>query len=120
MAIETTINRGQWFAGADLVWRFNIKQEDKVTAQDMTGWALKFIIRSKSAKGSIVFSKTTTSDIQIVNGAGTNDRANVTTVRADTLTLVEGWYWFSLWRTNDPNDTVLSFGQAYLTLVAGQ
>lgn len=120
MAVETNITKGQWFIGSDLVLRFNIKQEDLITPQDMTGWTLSFVLREKTQDGTIKISKTTSSGIALANGSGTNDRANVTIQRADTLALREGIYWYALWRSDDPNDTVLAYGSAYLTKAAIQ
>ena len=120
MALESKINKGLWFVGSDFQLRFNVTQEDLITPADMTGWTLAFYVRQKTTDGTLKLTKTTTSGIQIVNGAGVNTRANVSIARADTLGWEEGNYYFSLWRTDNPNDVPLSYGSVYMTKVAAQ
>lgn len=65
----------------------------------MTGWALKFAV-SLTLGGVPVITKTTASGVSVAAGglSGT-----VTLLRADTLNLAPGQYWFALHRT-DPGD----------------
>jgi len=62
-------------------------------AQDMTGWALEFIVRPDPDSTTTTISKTTASGIVIDNGNGTSDQATVTIADDDTVSLRPGIYY---------------------------
>ena len=122
MAVESNIGPSSWFINADHSIRIDVVQADGVTPQTMTGWALEFTLRAEAANGTGTehITKTTAGGaVTIGNGAGTNDRATVTILAADTATLKEGKYYeFALWRTDTGSRQPLVYGTAYLTAPA--
>lgn len=87
------------------------------TYQNMTGWAMQFVIR-KSADNGLVFS---TTSISIGNGLGTGSRATVTIADTDIV----GWpagnhYYGTLWRTDNGSDTPVWTGPVHLLRTATQ
>jgi hypothetical protein len=97
------------------------------TTQNMTGYALKFVIRrtvngrpDQTATG-LVFSATTASGISIGDGAGTGSRATVTITDADITSWTPGRnYRGALWRTDDGSDTPIWDGPVVLLEAAAQ
>ena len=97
------------------------------TTQNMTGYALKFVIRrtvngrpDQTATG-LVCSKTTADGISIGDGAGTGSRATVTITDADITSWTPGRnYRGTLWRTDDGSDTPLWDGPVVLLEAAAQ
>lgn len=122
MAIETNIPKGQVFIGGTKIIDFHVKQADNVTPQTMTGWSLYFVIRA--GYSTDVFEITKTSEVGggiiISSAEGTDDKASVYLLRADTLDWPDGSAQYSLWRSDDPNDEPLAYGTIYLTKVARQ
>ena len=94
------------------------------TTQNMTGYALKFVIRrtvngrpDQTATG-LVFS---TTSVTLSNGNGTNDKATVTITDADITSWTPGRnYRGALWRTDDGSDTPIWDGPVVLLEAAAQ
>jgi len=87
------------------------------TYQDMTGWAMQFVIR-RTSDDALVFSTTT---ISIGDGLGTGSRATVTIADTDIV----GWpagtgYYASLWRTDNGSDTPVWTGPVTLIKTSTQ
>lgn len=122
MAIETNIPKGQIFIGGTKIIDFHVKQADETTPQSMTGWSLTFIMRAGFTDDQFEIIKTTAVDggITISSHSGTDDKASISLLRADTLNWPSGNAQYSLWRSDDPNDEPLAYGTIYLTNVAGQ
>ena len=113
-AIEAQIAEDQhWVAGEKRTININVKQADGTTAQTMTGWALKWVLKDHRT-GAVRFTKTTVSGITIGDGSGTNDQARVAIAAADTLALPAAVYFHELTRTDVGSEAVLSFGDAHL------
>lgn len=102
-----------------------IDVDDGTSPQNMTGWALAFILRPRTVPGTgtpATVSKTTSSGITIGNGTATGDRATVALADSDlpaTLTPGRGYH-AALWRTDDGSDTPLWHGTVTLKAVAQQ
>jgi hypothetical protein len=117
MAEESSIT-GDWFVGEDKVFPFTIYQKGAdgvltTTAQDITGWALRWDVRrSDSEADPPVLTKATGSGISITSGI--NGQGTVTIADTDTDALSPRTYRHALKRTDDGSETVLLFGNAVL------
>lgn len=104
-----------WHAGEDRQLNIDVTNAAD-SAQDMSGWSLTWVLRSKATDEDLV-TKTVGSGISITNGDGTNDRAEVTVAAADTADLAAGLYHHHLRRTDSGNTIILAYGD--VTLLAG-
>jgi hypothetical protein len=119
MARNVNIGPGRFFIGADTT--FEIPVYDACNgAQVMTGWALEFVLRDPATNAVLLTKTSAASQISLSDLTATDDQANVTVLRADTLTAVEQPYAFTLWRTNAGANTVISYGTIHATKPAGQ
>ena len=91
--------------------------------QDITGWALEWVLRDGPAGATALITKTRTetaeAGISITDGA--NGICRVTIADTDTLTLAPGRsrrYYYTLRRTDEGSEQVLSFGDAILRRAA--
>jgi hypothetical protein len=119
MAVETQIDRGQWYIGSDFTFRVLVTSDGTAagTPTTMTGYGLAFVVRQKD--GDLILSKASGGNgISLVSVGGTNDAADVTIARADTLAQPEQWATWALWRTD--TDRPLAVGTVYLTAAAAQ
>ena len=87
------------------------------TYQNMTGWAMQFVIR-RTSDDALMFS---TTSVTISTGLGTGSRATVTIADTDIV----GWpagngYYGSLWRTDNGSDTPVWTGPVRLLKTAAQ
>ncbi len=94
--------------GEDRTIRHDVVDENDV-AVDMTGWALRWELYTKSPETSHFIKTTGGSGIVIGNGAATGDRATITIDAADTDGLA-GTYLYELARTDTGNKIVLAKG----------
>lgn len=124
MSIETPIaSANNWFVGEDRIFRFTIKKPDG-SIQDISGWAMKFDIRTAPSAVSTVLTKTTPAGINLVDP--TNGVCEVTIQRADTIDgsgnilIQPGRYVYALYRTDAGAATDLAFGDAVLRLAASR
>lgn len=98
------------------------------TPQNMTGWALKFVIRAmkngrpdQTATGLVMSATTGGGTITVGNGASTGDKATVTITDTDITTWPPSRnYVGALWRTDDGSDTPLWAGPVVLLEAAAQ
>lgn len=99
------------------------------TYQDMTGWAMQFVIRraqpngrpDQTAAGLVISKSTGGGGITIGNGLGTGSRATVTITDADITKWPPGdKYLGALWRTDDGNDLTVWDGPVTLLEAAAQ
>lgn len=113
MGVEAPISRAlNWMIGEARSFDFSIFQADGVTAQNITGWALEWVLRPNPESNVAILTKTTGAGITITNGAG--GLCSVAIARADTLALPPDIYAHSLRRTDSGSESVLSFGPAVL------
>ena len=114
MAFEQNITAAwHWFLGEDKDLEFVIYQEDGVTVQDITGWALEWVLRVEDDDtGAAVISKTTSSGIALTTP--TSGVATVTIADTDTADLTVGTYRHALKRTDDGAETILAWGDCVL------
>lgn len=129
MSIEQNLtSEDNFFIGCDYTIRCEILQADEATPQNITGWALSWLVkkRKSDADADAVVTKTTASGITI-SGVYNADRATNTQraviALADTDTsaagspaaaLERGYYRHELKRTDDGSETVLLEGSLYL------
>lgn len=106
MAIKSDVPSGIVFTDTDFSFLFTIYQSDNTTAQNITGWAISFVIAATKG-GTAVFTKTVGSGITITNGSS----GQATVVVTDTdLNLSEAIYFGSLKRTDEGSEGVLWTG----------
>jgi len=119
MSEEATISAADnWFIGEDKTLRFTVLDSTGTAAQNITGWALEWILRTRpDAEGTAIY-KAGTAAITITDGsAGICDVAIADT---DTGTLSPGEYYHTLRRTDEGSETVLSFGKVSLRQAASR
>ncbi len=104
-----------WFIGEDKTMQFAVSDSNG-DPQNMTGWALEWVIRrAPESSSTLITTKTTgAGDITLSNGLGTNDYALVTIADADTVGLAPATYHYTLRRTDDGSEQVLAYGEAVL------
>lgn len=108
----------RFFAGEDKSLRYFVV-DSAGAAQDMTGWALEWVLRRSAAHPTATLTKTTgAAQIVIDNGNGTSDMATVSITDDDTLNLVAGQYVYALRRTDAGSEQVLAFGTLELLKAA--
>ena len=110
------------FIGADHTLEITVVDSAE-QPQTMTGWALEWVLRAQSFDGSgtVQTTKTTAGgQIATASSGGTNNRADITVARADTLSLPPGVYEHTLWRTDGGANTVIAWGPCTLAHPARQ
>lgn len=115
MAIEANIPESEyWFLGEDKSLVFTVYQSDGTTAQNITGWALSWMLKDSEydADADAVLTKTTDSGIALTTPL--SGICTVTIADTDTSTLDAKLYRHELKRTDDGSETVLSYGFAVL------
>ena len=104
----------EWFTGARTIFADTIYQEDGVTPEDITGWAITYeLARSNNLTG--VVTKTVGAGIVITDGPA--GELEVTIDAADTVDLygaVGPSYVFEIRRTTSGSEGVATFGSAVL------
>ncbi len=110
MGIEANILESvNWFIGEDKTINIDVNQSDGTTAQAMTGWTLAWELKA-TANGAVEITKTPS----IGDGDGTDDRAAIAILGADTEALRPGTYYHQLRRSDTGSEVVLAFGDAVL------
>ena len=116
MAFWSPIPEKAWFVGTDLVlewtilldeslWPLNAVAGDPGTVEDITGWTIEFNLRQIDNQGLMVISK------PAVLVDPTNGLCEVTILRADTVNIPNGDYYYALRRTDFGSATVLAYGE---------
>jgi hypothetical protein len=112
MAIQQNITyAAEWFTGEDKALQFSLLQADDVTPQDITGWALSWMVkrRTADADASALVTKTTSSGITLTSAS--SGICSVSVSDTDIASIVAGTlYHHELKRTDDGFETVLSYG----------
>ena len=113
-----------WFIGEDKTIPFQIYSSDEATIIDITGWALAWYMRREIDADTKVLTCTTGGSTITITGTYNSDpdvntqRANIIIADTDTDNLQPGQYYYSLWRTDAGNETVLAFGTVTLKKAA--
>lgn len=102
-----------WFTNTDHVFEFTIYQADGVTAENIAGWTLTWML--KRAEGDADSAALLTkSGASVVLTDAPNGRVDVVVADADTLSVPGDTYFHELKRTNDGEESVVSYGSAVL------
>lgn len=105
----------EFFKATDTSIEINVKQSDGSTAQSMTGWALKWVLKRSQYASTALLTKTTGgSGITTDDEDGTDDQAVIDIDKADTSSLTAKTLWHELYRTDSGSETLLSFGDCVL------
>lgn len=99
------------FTNSDKLIQFQVKQSDETTAQNISGWALSWMLkrRLRDADDDALIVKTTgDGDITITSGAG--GLCQLTVTDEDTTSIKAGLYYHELKRTDVGAETPLCSG----------
>lgn len=113
-----------WFIGEDKTLAFEIYSSDEATIQDVSGWAISWVLRKMGDSNAVVITKTTGESTVTITGsynatpATNTQRVNVLITDDDTDNLQPGTYEHALKRTTAGNETILSYGMAELKKAA--
>lgn len=113
-----------WFIGEDKTLPFEIYTSDEATIQDVSGWAMTWVLRRIGESNAIVITKTTGGSTITITGVfnavpTTNtQRTNVLILDTDTDNLQPGTYEHALKRTTSGSETILSYGTVELKKAA--
>ena len=117
-------NDDDWFVGEDKTLSFEIFSSDEVTMENVTGFAMQWVMRQGLEGDPILINKTTAGATISITGTWNADmnintqRVNVSVPRTDTYRLQPGKYYHALKRTDSGNQTVLSYGAVELKRAA--
>jgi len=120
MAKETNLN--PLFLNTDFLYVHHVKNAAETAAVDITGWALSFLIKQKVASDEdmpALVTKTTGAGI-VISGTYNADptlnaqRATVTILDTDTVSLTPMRCVWELKRTDDGLETILGYGTVEL------
>jgi hypothetical protein len=105
----------RFFTNADKLLQFHIFQADGVTAQNITGWALSWVLkrRHKDADASALVTKTTGGGTISLTAPLTGD-CELTVTDENTALMQSGLYWHELKRTDAGAETPLLEGTVVL------
>ncbi len=125
MAREQHIGASQeWFIGEDKTFTFEIYSSGEATIEDVSGWAIMWVLRKQGESDAIVLTKTTGAATITIDGTFNADpdtntqRVNVLIADTDTDNFQPGTYLHALKRTTDGSETILSYGTATLKKAA--
>jgi hypothetical protein len=113
-----------WFVGEDKTIPFEVYSSDEATIEDVTGWAIQWVLRKTVGDDAIVLSKTTGAASVTITGSYDADpavntqRVNVLISDTDTDNFQPGKYQHALKRTDDTFETILSYGDVHLKKAA--
>ena len=116
MPFENNIVIGdEWFTNDDKTFTDSIKQADGTTVQDITGWALEYVLCLKGESTALITKATGGAGLAITDAP--NGVCQVTIDAADTLPLEGGdvpLYDYEITRTDAGSKGLLTFGTAVL------
>jgi hypothetical protein len=116
MSIERNITADDdFFLGEDKSLVVTVYQSDGITLQNVTGWAISFMVK-KSATDADANAKVTktTAGGGIVLTAPLSGLITITLTDTDTASLPADSYRYEVKRTDDGSETVLTFGRLTL------
>ncbi len=105
----------EWFTNDDKTFTITIFQSDGTTVQNITGWALEYVLTLKGEFDALLTKATGGSGIVITDAS--NGVCQVTIDAVDTLPLEGGnvpLYDYELTRTDSGSKGLLTFGTAIL------
>ena len=115
MAIQRNItDEDEWFIGEDKTLTVTIYQSDETTPQNVTGWAVSFMLKRKrtDTDANALITKTTADDVALTTpGSGV---ITVSIADDDTSDLRADTYWYEIKRTDAGFETVLTYGSVEL------
>lgn len=115
MAIEQNItNDDDWFINEDKELPLTIYQADETTPQDVSGWALSFMLKRNSSDVTAKITKTTAGGGGITFTTPASGLVLITVQDTDTAALKAGTYMYEVKRTDDGSETVLTHGTVLL------
>lgn len=115
MADEQNITaENEFFLGEDKTLTFTIYQSNGVTAQDITGWAISWMLKKDATDDDVNAKITKTVGSGITLTTPLSGICTVTVADTDTASLRPGLYQHELKRTDDGFETVLAYGTCYL------
>ena len=120
MATETNIATGVVFVGEDHTLRFTVTNSGS-TAVDITGWAVEFIMSplDTTAVASATLNYTTSGG-EIALTTPTSGVLDVAIADSDTAAITAQRYRYSLRRTDAGLETVLAYGDLFMTPTAAR
>lgn len=116
MALKFNIEEAdRFYTNADKLIKFAVKQVDEVTAQNISGWALSWMLkrRATDADASAKVTKTTGAGNVVITD-GPNGLCQVQVSDEDTAAVVAGFYVHELKRTDVGAETPLCDGTVVL------
>lgn len=118
MARESKIElENYWAAGEDRTLRFTVYDgPTNDTVVDVTGYSLEWVIRENDGNGTVLLTKAVGTGITITDGP--NGIIDVAIDDDETVSLVEGVYFYTLRRNEPGNEVVLAYGTAILQIPA--
>ena len=115
MAVERNITTADdWYIGEDKTLPVTIYQSNGTTAQDVTGWAISFMLKKRATDADVAakVTKTTVSGIALTTPA--SGLITVSIADTDTDGLAAGSYRYEIKRTDAGFETVLTSGACVL------
>ena len=94
------------YLGEDKALIYTVYQNDETTVQDITGFALSWLLKRDPDDAGALITKTTGSGINLTTPA--SGICTVTVLDTDTDGLDAGDYWHELKRTDANSETILS------------
>jgi hypothetical protein len=103
-----------FFLGEDKILTFTVRQSDEVTPQDITGWAISWMLKrdASDVDASAIITKEVGTGVVLTTPA--SGVCTVTLEDTDTATLPSRLYYHELKRTDDGFETVLAYGTCHL------
>lgn len=118
MAIDRDITAGDdWFTGEDKLLSDTIFQGTTATPQDISGWAISFMIKRDARDADIAAKVTKTVGSGVTLTAPLLGQLSIAITDDDTSALKAGNYAYEIKRTDPGSETVLTRGT--LTLRQG-
>ena len=114
----------EWFVGEDKSLPFEVYSQDEATIENVTGWAMQWVLRRVQGGDDVKLSKTTSGGGVAISGTYNADpavntqRVTVTVADTDTQFFQPGLYMHTLKRTDAGFATVLAYGQVFLKKAA--
>lgn len=116
MAIQRDITAmDNWFAGEDKAFIDTIYQADGVTPENITSWAISFMVKKRAADlDSLAKVVKTVTDGGIAITSAASGIITITVFAADTVAINPGTYRYEIKRTNTGQETVLTYGSCVI------
>jgi hypothetical protein len=103
-----------FFLGEDKSLVVTVYQSDGITLQNVTGWAISFMVKKHATDSDANAKITKTTGAGIVLTAPLSGLITITLTDTDTASLPADSYPYEVKRTDDGSETVLTFGRLTL------